>query len=176
MIVPLLRHVAARLEDATTGVNASLATIPLEAGDTAPSGLVVKTAADHPAYALGPVDESLRAAGTLVLVTHVQTQPAETGKLNGRKRVTVALRYVAPFSATFAHDAYLVLAACERALVGPSVTGGMAAQDVVRSGVRIGAPVEAPTLVEPPPDAPADAYVPALVLTYSVLSPWTYGA
>lgn len=171
MIVPVLRHVAARLTHATTGVNALRAGIPKESGDAAPPAVTVKTAADHPSFALGPITDDLLDAGPLLLVTCAGRGP----NARGDDVVTVAIRYVAAPSPTFAFDTYQMLAAAERACYGPVATAGQAGRVSTQTGVRIFEPQPC-TIVEPNPEDAATLFVPALVIPYPVLAPWLSGA
>lgn len=172
MIVPLLRYVADRLTDPVTGYAALRTAAPKDASDAPPPAVRVLTAADAPVFALGGIDPTLTEDGPALLVTHVAT--AAGTQITDAATATVAVRYAAEPSATFAFDAYQALAVATRALVAPIVSAGMAGQYVVRNGVAIGAP-SGVTIVEPPPDA-GDAFVPALLVTYLVHSPWLLGA
>lgn len=177
MIVPLLRHVADRLTHPTTGYEALRASVPKDAADAAPPLIPstrVLTAADKPLFALGPIDESLLADGPAFLVTHVSTTPGATPWDSAS--VTVAVRYVAEPTDTFAFDAYQALWAAGRSLLAPVLSAGQSGQVAFRNGVEIGAP-SLPVFVEPPADgAAAEAFVPALAVTYPLRSPWLLGA
>jgi hypothetical protein len=173
VIVPVLRHVADRLGHATTGYNALRASVPKDAGDAAPPAARVLTAADQPLYALGPINAESLADGPALLVTHHSTQPP--ADLYGRWHVTIAIRYTATVTATFARDAYQALWVVQRSLVAPVVNASMASETAKRNGVDI-FPPSPPVIAEPPAEGAADAYVPALLVTYPCTSPWSLGA